>query len=197
MIGDSRYGRPLAWQDPTALLDQFGEDLGDWAYSPVWPLWPCVYDDGLEAETGDVSLLWGENVGFRRRVSRAINSMPVGLLNSRPFTVDGYNGEGLCLAFGILGQNKGLRPNQQVFDFQDMLKHQQGIVRSRPNHKVTTELENSSSWSPRPNKVMRSYYAKALDEQFGVLPLDFRGVATEIALIFLDIREKRPGWSIS
>jgi hypothetical protein len=178
------------WQDPTALLDQFGEDLGDWTYSTVWPLGPCIYDDGLEAETGDVSLLWGENVGFRRRVSRAINSMPAGLLKSHPFTVDGYNGEGLCLAFGILGRNKGLRPAQLVFDFQDKLKQQRGIIRNKPNHRITTELENSSAWSPRPNKVMRSYYTKAVDEQFGTLPLDFRGVAAEIALIFLDIRER-------
>lgn len=178
-------------QDPTALLDKFGEDKGTWAYNPqLWPLGPCVYDDGLESETNDVSLLWGENVGFRRRVSRAVNSMPTGLLASRPFTVDGYNGEGLCLAFGILGRSKGLRPAQHVFDLSDALKLRRGITRTRPETRISSELENSSSWSPRPNKVMRSYYAKAIDEQYGTLPADFRHVATEIALIFLDIGEK-------
>jgi hypothetical protein len=165
------------WQDLTALLDQFGEDLGNWTYSPVWPPGSCVYDDGLETETGDVSLLWGENVGFRRRVSRVINSMPVGLLNSRPFIVKGYDAE-------------GLHPAQLVFDFQDKLKEKRGIVHSRPNHRVTTELENSSSWPPRPYKVMRSYYTKAVEEKFEILSLGFRGVATEMALIFLDTREK-------
>lgn len=179
------------WQNPIPLLDKFGENKGPWSYRPVdWPMGPCIYDDGLEAETNDVSLLWGESEGFRRRVSRAINSMPVGLLISRPFTVDGYNGEGLCLAFGILGRNKGLHPAQYVFDLEDELKRRRGITRNRQNTPITAELENSSSWSPRPNKVMRSYYAKAIDEQFGTLPKDFRNVATEIALIFLDILEK-------
>ena len=181
------------WQDPTALLGKFGKNERNWAYRPsdgsVWPSGPCIYDDGLEAETNQVSLLWGEDEGFRRRVSRGINSMPAGLLASRPFTVDGYNGEGLCLAFGLLGRNKGLRPAQYVFDVEDKLKKEQGITRDRSKTRITAELENSSTWSPRPNKVMRSYYAKAIDEQYGTLPEDFRNVATEISLIFLDIQE--------
>ncbi len=38
------------------------------------PLKPCVYDDGYDS--GQVSLLWGENEGFQRRLSRAINCVP-------------------------------------------------------------------------------------------------------------------------
>jgi hypothetical protein len=182
------------WQDPTALPGKVGENKGNWAYKPlngsVWPSGPCVYDDGLEAETNHVSLLWGEDEGFRRRVSRAINSIPAGLLASRPVTVDGYSGEGLCLAFGLLGRNKGLRPPQYVFDVEDELKKERGFTRNRSKTGITAELENSSTWYPRPNKVMRSYYAKAIDEQYGALPADFRNVATEISLLFLDIQEK-------
>jgi hypothetical protein len=178
------------WQDPTALLEKFGENKGSLIYSSAWPIGPCVYDDGLEAETGDVSLLWGEREGFRRRVSRAVNSLPVGLLASRPFTVDGYNGEGLCLAFGLLGRNKGLRPAQYVFDLDDALKKRRGIIRNREHTRISAELENSSTWSPRPNKVMRSYYAKSVNEQYGTLSQDFRNAATELSLIFLDIQEK-------
>src|SRR6266540_5280124 len=38
------------------------------------PLKSCVYDDGYDS--GQVSLLWGENEGFQRRLSRAINCVP-------------------------------------------------------------------------------------------------------------------------
>jgi hypothetical protein len=137
-----------------------------------------------------VSLRWGEDEGFRRRVSRAINAMPAGLLGSRPVTMDGYNGEGLCLAFGILGRNKGLRPNQLRFDAEDEWKKTRGILRDRAEAPIRTILENGSSWSPRPNKVMRSYYGRAVLEQFGTLPVDFLAAATELALILLDIRQK-------
>ncbi|KAI9762508.1 MAG: hypothetical protein M1835_008007 [Candelina submexicana] len=112
--------------------------------------------------------------------------MPQGLLRSRPFTVDGYNGEGLCLAMGILGRNKGQSPRTLVYDFDDMLKNQRGITRNRRQVSTTTELENTSVWSPRPNKVMRSYYTKAMEEQFGGLQKPFVGAATELSLIFLD-----------
>ena len=87
---------------------------------------PCIYDDGYDS--GQVSLLWGENEGFRRRVSEAVNSMPSTLLKSVPSTFDGFSGTGLCLAMGTLGRNKG---------------------------KVPGELEATSAWYPRPNKVMR------------------------------------------
>ncbi len=124
---------PGLWQDPTALLTRLGEKKTNILFDSKWPLGPCVFDDGLHSDsTGQVSLLWGEDQGFRRRVSRGVNSMPQGLLKSRPFTVDGYNGEGLCLAMGILGRNKGQAPRTLVYDFDDTLKKQRGITRNRP-----------------------------------------------------------------
>lgn len=178
---------PGFWQDPTALLSRFGEERkSGFTFSKEWPLGPCVYDDGLHELRGSVSLLWGRQEGFRKRVSRAVNSMPIGLLQARPFTIDGYNGEGLCLALGILGRSKGLDPRSYVFDYQDKLKQSRGITRGRSGLKITTELENTSAWSPRPNKVMRSYYKRAIDEQFGDLLESFCGAATELALLFLD-----------
>lgn len=179
---------PGLWQDPTALLTRLGEGRTGLAFSKGgdWPLGPCVYDDGLHEVRGSVSLLWGEHIGFRKRVTRAVNSMPIGLLQARPFTTDGYNGDGLCLALGILGRTKGLDPRSYVFDYQDELKQSCGITRDRSGLKISAELENTSTWSPRPNKVMRSYYKKAIDEQFWELSDSFCGAATELALVLLD-----------
>lgn len=94
-------------QDPTELLLAIlDNDRAEFSYGGyAWPLGPCVYDDGLDS--GTLSLLRGDHVGFRRRVSRAVNSVPLSLLASRHFTIDGYGGEGLCLAIGILGRPKG------------------------------------------------------------------------------------------
>ncbi|KAG6014614.1 hypothetical protein E4U54_005023 [Claviceps lovelessii] len=175
------------WEDPTAILEKFGEDKEAYMWAKLDA--PCVYDDG-DIGDGDVSLRWGEDQGFRRRVSRAINAMPAGLLTSYPTTTDGYKGEGLCLAYGILGRNKGLRPNELRFDASDSWKRSRGIRRHRENAPIRAVLENSSSWAPRPNKVMRSYYSHAVREQFGTLSADFQEAATELALILLDIRPR-------
>ena len=43
-----------------------------------------------------------------------------------------YNGEGLCLAMGILGRNKGLRPRELVFDFNGNRRKERGITRDDP-----------------------------------------------------------------
>ncbi|KAF2148507.1 hypothetical protein K461DRAFT_233067 [Myriangium duriaei CBS 260.36] len=172
--------------DPTAILDKFSEDMSGLTYTR---LDARVYDDGT-GDDANVSLLWGEQEGFRRRVSRAVLAMPKGLLHSRPITVDGYNGEGLCLAFGIFGRNKGLRPHTLMFDVDDKWKTQRGIIRNRPETTVRAILENSSSWAPRPSKVMRSYYAHAVEEQYGGLPPPFMAAVTEVALIMLDIRQR-------
>lgn len=69
---------------------------------------------------------------------------------------------------GILGRNKGLKPHKLV------LKN------------MTTELETTSVWYPRPNKVMRSFYRKVMEEQYSGLGPEFVGVAVELALILLD-----------
>ncbi|GAM90473.1 hypothetical protein ANO11243_085170 [Dothideomycetidae sp. 11243] len=173
--------------DPTAILDKFNENKSSWRYAGGDS--PCVFDDGV-GEDANVSLLWGENEGFRRRVSRAVLAMPKGLLFSRPITVDGYNGEGLCMAFGIFGRNKGLRPHMLMFDSDDKWKERRGIIRNRADTTVQTALENSSSWAPRPSKVMRSYYAHAVAEQYGGLPPPFMAAVTELSLITLDIGQK-------
>lgn len=175
-------------EDPTAILNSLGEIKADMIYSTNWNVGPCVYDDGLHgvSNVNSLSLQWGEHDGFRRRVSRAINSMPQSLLTSRPLTVDMYNGEGLTLAMGIIGRNKGLLPKELVFDWKDKLKKLRGVTRDNGLQSIVTELENTSTWSPRPNKVMRSYYRKAMRDQFGELLPPFVAAATELALILLD-----------
>lgn len=116
--------------------------------------------------------------------------MPAGLLASRPFTVDGYNGEGLCVAFGLWAAiQAGAQLNMSLMP-KTSSRH------SERSHAVEARPELPPSSKTRLhgrldlNKVMRSYYARAIEEQFGTLPEDFRNVATEISLIFLDIREK-------
>ncbi|KAL9093888.1 MAG: hypothetical protein Q9165_003811 [Trypethelium subeluteriae] len=175
-------------EDPTAILNGLGEINSSMIFGQNWEIGPCVYDDGFRGDynINSLSLLWGSATGFRPRVSRAINSMPQSLLKSRPFTVDGYNGEGLCLAMGILGRNKGLLPRGIVFDSDDSIKQARGVRRENALRGTITELENTSKWAPRPNKVMRSYYKRALEEQYGSLPSSFTAAATELALIFLD-----------
>ena len=143
-----------------------------------------------EIESDPVSLLWGADCGFRPRLSRAFNSMPLGLLQSRPFTVDGYNGEGLCLAMGILGRTKGLQPWRLVFDAEDEMKKGRGYNRIDTAHKISAELENKSTWYPRPNKVMRSYYSRAMLEQYRGLGNQYCAGATELALLCLDCPDK-------
>ncbi|KAL2043598.1 hypothetical protein N7G274_003905 [Stereocaulon virgatum] len=130
-----------------------------------------IYSTG-DDEAKTVSLLWGEHQGFRRRVSRATSSMPSNLLQSRPFTVDGYVGNGLCLAMGILGRNKGLQPKNLVFNM---------------SRAISTSMEDSSTWAPRPNKVLRSYYMSTLRSQYSGLGPAYIDAATELALLLMDI----------
>lgn len=118
-----------------------------------------------------------------------INSVPRGLLVSSTFTEKGYKGEGLSLAMGILGRNKGLRPFLLVFDYKDARKMQRGM-HQQSDMSITAHLENTSVWSPRPNKVMRSYYDKEMREQFGTLGEDYVGAAVELALILLGCAPK-------
>ena len=77
-----------------------GENVTSFPSLDGWPF--GVYNDGYDG-SGSVSILWGGRGGFCHHVSREINSMPHSLLQSEPFTHNGYNGEGLCIAMGILG----------------------------------------------------------------------------------------------
>lgn len=158
-------------EDPTDILRNVIADRSELLATDSEERMRFTY--GLEEEDQkDVSLLWGEEQGFRRRVSRATSSMPTGLLQSRPFTVDGYVGNGLCLAMGILGRNKGLRPRSLVF---------------KTEKKVAPMMENFGTWAPRPSKVLRSYYTKALEEQYRGLGEAYVNAATELALLLMDI----------
>ena len=130
-----------------------------------------IYYTG-ETNSNSVSLLWGKNQGFSRRVSRAISSMPTNLLQSRPFTIDGYVGNGLCLAMGILGRNKGLQPKNLVFNM---------------SRAVSSSMEDFGTWAPRPNKVLRSYYMSTLRGQYGGLGQAYVDAATELALLLMDV----------
>ncbi|KAH7151007.1 hypothetical protein DER46DRAFT_638731 [Fusarium sp. MPI-SDFR-AT-0072] len=129
-----------------------------------------TYHDGYP-DHGTVSLYWGMHSGFLPRVSRSISSVPVNLLKSTPFTNDGFAGEGLCLAMGILGRNKGFKPRNLVFNM---------------NKALSTQLENDSTWYPRPAKTLRSYYQKLLEDIYGGLGNPFVCVAIELSLILMD-----------
>ncbi|KAK5114398.1 hypothetical protein LTR85_010220 [Meristemomyces frigidus] len=124
-----------------------------------------------------VSFLWGSRQGFRRRASRAVSSMPLDLLRARTLTVDGYDGRGLALAMGILGRNKGLEPWKLVF---------------RTDHGVLSMMENSSTWAPRPAKVLRSIYKHVMHTQYHGLGDAFVSAAVELAILMADI----PNWAL-
>jgi hypothetical protein len=172
-------------ENPTWILDktspstQEGDELGSF-----------VYDDGLHGLGGGttVSLLWGSEQGFRRRVSRGIGSMPLNLLQSQPVTVDNYVANGLCLAMGVLGRNKGLIPKTLVYG-SEQRSPKPGAP--PPPHqtelqKIHSELENSSTWKPRPAKVLRGYYYETLKKQYGTISDAFVAAAVELALIMAD-----------
>jgi hypothetical protein len=149
-ISSDRWGHAVSPpaglpQDPADLLLAIPDNSREalmWG-GDDWPLGPCVYDDGIDGSR--VSLLWGQHEGGSPRVSRAVNSMPLNWLTSRPFTNDGYGGEGLCLAMGILGRTKGLQPWRLVYDSSNALKKTRGVRRPAASHKISAELENTSS----------------------------------------------------
>lgn len=136
-----------------------------------------VYYHADEA-SDNVSLLWGPEQGFRRVISRAVSSMPLGLLKSDPQTVDGYNGQGLTKAMGIIGRNKGLQPWRLVFRFDSA---------------VSSHMENASTWTPRPTKVLRSFYKSTMKAQYDGLGEDYVNATVELALIVADM----PHWAIN
>lgn len=131
----------------------------------------------VDANPATVSLRWGREQNFLRRVSRAVASMPLCLMRSSPTTADGYDGRGLATAMGILGRNKGLQPWKLVF---------------KSTAAITADMENASTWSPRPAKVLRSFYKQAMHVQYQGLGEDFVSAAVELALLMADI----PSWAI-
>lgn len=158
-------------QDPTDILRNVDISRSKTLGITADNLERCIYSTG-DGNANSVSLLWGVSSGFRRRVSRATSSMPSNLLQSRPFTVDGYVGNGLCLAMGILGRNKGLQPKNLVFNM---------------SRAVSASMEDFGTWAPRPNKVLRSYYMATLKAQYSGLGQAYVDAATELALLLMDI----------
>ena len=158
-------------EDPTDILRNIDKDGSESLEFEARNPARFIYSTG-EQNPKSVSLQWGEQQGFRRRVSRATSSMPSNLLQSRPFTVDGYVGDGLCLAMGILGRNKGLQPKNLVFNM---------------SRAVSTSMEDFGTWAPRPNKVLRSYYMSTLKAQYGTLGDAYVDAATELALLLMDV----------
>ena len=116
----------------------------------------------------NASLLWGEHLGFSRRVSRGILSLPYRILVSQPVTDAGHNGRAMCLAHGVLARNKGLAPKEFVLKLN------------------VTHFEESSAQWPRPSKVLRSYYRKEMEDSYGGLGKAFVETAAELALLFAD-----------
>ncbi|KAJ9650045.1 hypothetical protein H2198_010633 [Neophaeococcomyces mojaviensis] len=131
-----------------------------------------------QKDSDTVSILWGRQQGFLPRVSRAVASMPIGLLKSSPTTIDGYDGKGLTNAMGILGRNKGLEPWTLIF------KH---------DATISSHMESASTWAPRPAKVLRSFYKVTLKSQYGGLGDDYVNATVELALIMSDM----PHWAIN
>lgn len=169
-------------EDPTAVLNGLPRAGADFKIEGR-DIGLCVYDDGFPGP--QLSLLWGSSCGFEPRCSRVINSASGPWLRSRPTTFDGYAAEGVCLACGVLGRTKGLRPQLLVADFDDVWKTSRGIRRSS-TVRIIAELENESTWKPRPSKAMRNTYRKIMEDQFGGISPAFAAVATELALIMLD-----------
>jgi hypothetical protein len=158
-------------QDPADVLNVTNSEVSKVQAMDKW-----IYDNG-NPDSSTKSLLWGVEQGFRRRVSRAISAVPRGLLESDPFTTDGYGARGLTLAFGILGRNKGLDPGGLVFKI---------------DRNISTMMENRSTWRPRPSKTNRSYFQKPAQEQYGKISPDFVDATVELSLLMMDM----PHWAI-
>ena len=161
--------------DPTDILSFTSSDS-----SPLSDTEKSQHPVGVYYNADDaadkVSLLWGPNQGFRRVISRAVSSMPLGLLKSSPVTTDGYDGKGLTKAMGILGRNKGIQPWKLVF---------------RSDSILSSHMESSSTWSPRPTKVLRSFYKATMQAQYGGLGDGYVNATVELALIMADM----PHWA--
>jgi hypothetical protein len=162
--------------DPTDILNVIGDSQSTLIDSEKGDRCVGIYHNADES-SGQVSLKWGQQQRFRRVISRAVSSMPLGLLRSSPVTVDGYDGQGLAKAMGILGRNKGQQPWKLVF---------------KMDSTISSRMENSSTWTPRPAKVLRSFYKKTLEGQYGGLGHDFVAASVELALLMADM----PYWAI-
>ncbi|KAI7758950.1 hypothetical protein LZL87_009945 [Fusarium oxysporum] len=119
-----------------------------------------------------VSLLWGENLGFQRRCSRGIISVPVHLFKTSPMLRCGLPGEAICLAFGVLSRNKGLEPRALICNLKTKNSFRQ--------------WEEAGVW-PHPAKTLRSFYYSEFEKAFSLLGDSYITAATELALLFAEL----------
>jgi len=118
------------------------------------------------------SLLWGEHIGFQRRCSRGIISVPRAILSPWPMLADGVDARGLCLATGILSRNKGLQPTSFICN-----------LATKGN---IEKFEQNSVFWPYPAKTFRSLYRRECQHYFSGLGQAFVTVATELALLLIE-----------
>ncbi|KAI3316628.1 hypothetical protein HD806DRAFT_423418 [Xylariaceae sp. AK1471] len=138
---------------------------------------PGVYQP--TSSTASVSLLWGENLGFQRRCSRGIISVPPYLLATSPVMQSGLSGRAICLAYGILSRNKGLEPRSLICNL-----HKKNSFR---------QWEEASVW-PHPAKTLRGFYYAELDKAFSLLGESYVIAATELALLLADVDHSVINW---
>jgi hypothetical protein len=119
-----------------------------------------------------VSLLWGEHLGFQRRCSRGIISIPPNLLTVSPTLESGLSGTAVCLAYGILARNKGLEPATLICN-----------LKAKNSFRT---WEESSLW-PHPAKTLRSFYYAECNRAFSLLGESYVTAATELALLLADL----------
>ncbi|KAI9883076.1 MAG: hypothetical protein M1823_005168 [Watsoniomyces obsoletus] len=166
-------GRAGILTDPTTLLQvraALDQENGS-VWVPRSEVKTGVYQPILPDES--VSLLWGEALGFRRRCSRGIISVPRELLSIRAGLDGGHAGRPVCLACGIVARNKGLRPASLICNLE-----RNGSFR---------EFEENSVFYPRPAKTLRSRYQAEFGKMFGQLGPSFVTAVTELALLLADI----------
>ena len=118
------------------------------------------------------SLLWGEDLGFLRRCSRGVISVPRALLVAWPTTETGFDGRPICLAYGILARNKGLVPSKLICNLE-------------VKNSFFQFEENSIFW-PRPAKTLRGFYRAEFHRTFSLLGPSYVTAATELALLLTD-----------
>ncbi|KAJ5526390.1 hypothetical protein N7494_013040 [Penicillium frequentans] len=158
-------------QDPTDLLRT--KVTIDQDKIPPWPKgsqqMSSVYHPINENQT--VSLLWGEHLGFQRRCSRGIISVPPNMLKTSPLLKSGLSGNAVCLAYGILARNKGLEPATLICNLQ--------------TKNTFREFEESGHW-PHPAKTLRGYYYSEFSRTFSLLGPSYVTAATELAILLAD-----------
>ncbi|KAH0536654.1 hypothetical protein FGG08_006480 [Glutinoglossum americanum] len=159
-------------EDPTDLLrsrvhlDQVGSSL--WipqSQERLGVYQPIVSDQSA-------SLLWGEHLGFQRRCSRGVISIPPNLLMSSPTLKSGLMGNAVCLAYGILARNKGLEPATLICN-----------LKAKGSFRV---WEECGCW-PHPAKTLRTFYYAEFNQAFSLLGESYVTAATELAVLLADI----------